>query len=161
VAEVDPAESPRDVRGGCDDGELKLCRSFDPAESPLNDRLMCEAWRGRVGWVGGDEVDVKKVLKLMADYHCFPLWKACGEIGNINPDDLPLANDLREDLLAWATAYDKTLNQEYPPDSGFASPQEEEAFEVEGRRLWRELQTQLGRDYKVVYFSERDRKLDE
>jgi hypothetical protein len=104
---------------------------------------------------------VIKVLKLMPDYHCFPLWKADGEIGNVDPDDLPLTNDLKAALRAWASAYDKTLNQEYPPDSGFTSPAEEEAFESEARRLKEELRAQLGPDYKVVYFSQRDSKLYE
>jgi len=104
---------------------------------------------------------VDKVLKLMPDYQCHPLWKAGGEIGKVSPDELPLANDLRAALRVWASVYDKTLNQEYPPDSGFASRAEEEAFEVEGWRLWRELKTQLGPGYKVVYFSQHDRKLHE
>ena len=102
-----------------------------------------------------------KVLKLMPDYHCFPLWKAGGEIGNVNPDDLPLTNDLKAALQAWASAYDKTLNEEYPPDSRFVSAADEEAFESEAQRLIEELRTQLGPDYKVVYFSQRDSKLYE
>jgi hypothetical protein len=102
-----------------------------------------------------------KVMKLMADYHCFPLWKAGGEVGNVNPDDLPLTGDLKTALRNWSASYDRTLNQEYPPDSAFASPAEEEAFEVEGRRLWRALQEQLGPDYKVAYQSIRDNRLYE
>jgi hypothetical protein len=102
---------------------------------------------------------VSKLLKLMTDYECFPLWKVGGEIGNVDPDDLPLANELKAALRAWASAYDNTLNQEYPPDSGFASPAEEEAFEAEGRRLWNELQAQLSPEYKVVYYSSRDSRL--
>ncbi len=104
---------------------------------------------------------MSKVLKLMPDYHCFPVWKAGGEVGNVDPDDLPLTGDLKAALRAWAAAYDATLNQEYPPDSGFASPAEEEEFEAEGRRLWRELQAQLGPEYQVVYHSQREGRLCE
>jgi hypothetical protein len=104
---------------------------------------------------------VRTILKLMPDYHCFPLWKAGGEIGNVDPDDLPLTSDLNAALRAWASVYDKTLNQEYPPDSGFISPDKEESFETEGKRLWNELQAELGDAYKVVYYSQRDRKLYE
>jgi hypothetical protein len=104
---------------------------------------------------------VSKILKLMPDYHCFPLWKTGGEIGNVDPDDLPLTSDLKAALRVWASTYDKTLNQEYPPDSGFASPAEEEAFENEGKRLKEELGKQLGSDYMVVYFSQHDGKLHE
>lgn len=102
---------------------------------------------------------MNKILKLMPDYQCFPLWKTSGEIGNVNPDELPLTNDLKVALRAWANAYDNTLNQEYPPDSGFASPLEEEAFEAEGKRLWKELQAQLGPEYQVAYYSSREARL--
>lgn len=102
---------------------------------------------------------MRKVLKLMADYQCFPLWKDGGEIGNVNPDDLSLSAELKAALRDWAGAYDKTLNKEYPPDSGFVSPAEEAAFEAEGRRLWKELQAQLGHEYKVVYYSSREGRL--
>ena len=102
-----------------------------------------------------------RILRLMSDYHCFPLWEYTDDgdlYDNVNPDDLPLTNELKSALHAWADAYDRTLNQEYPPESGFASP-EEEAFEAEGRRLWRELQAQLGPEYKVVYYSIRENRV--
>ena len=73
----------------------------------------------------------------------------------------PLTDDLRAAIRRWAEAYDRTLNQDYPPDSGFADPSEQEAFEVEGVRLWRELQAQLGPDWGVAYYSDRDSKLYE
>ena len=102
---------------------------------------------------------MSKILKLMPDYNCFPLWKIDDELGNVNPDDLPLSTDVKVALRTWADAYDKTLNQEYPPDSGFASPAEEEDFEAEGKRLWKVLQEQLGPDYRVAYFSNREIRL--
>jgi hypothetical protein len=104
---------------------------------------------------------VNKVLKLMPDYHCFPIWKAEGDFGNVDPDELPVADGLKAAFRDWAATYDRTLNQEYPPDSAFASAAEREAFETEGRRLWRALQEQLGPDYKVMYFSVQDNRLYE
>jgi hypothetical protein len=103
---------------------------------------------------------VRKLMRLMADYHCFPLWEyRDGDlVGNSNPDDLPLTSDVKAALHGWAAAYDRTLNREYPPDSGFASPAEGEAFEAEGRRLWRELQSQLGPGWEVVYHSRSDHR---
>lgn len=104
---------------------------------------------------------MSKQLKLMADYGCFPLWEyQDGEpVGNLDPDRLALSAELRSALRAWAAAYDRTLNHDYPPDSGFFSPAEEEAFEAEGRRLWQELKSQLGARYKVCYFSSREARL--
>jgi hypothetical protein len=97
-----------------------------------------------------------RVLKLMPEYHAFPLWEEREDgAGNVSPDELPLSPELRAALADWAAAYDGTLNQDYPPGSGFASPAEEEAFEAEGRRLEKELQAQLGPAYRVVYYNPR------
>jgi hypothetical protein len=99
-----------------------------------------------------------KTLKLMPDYGCSPLWESGGEPYNVEPDQLPLTAETKAALRAWADAYDRTLNQDYPPDSGFPTPEDEEAFETEGRQLWKKLQSELGAHYKVVYFSQRDGK---
>ena len=55
--------------------------------------------------------------------------------------------------------YDATLNQDYPPDSDFYSPEEAEAFDREGVNLWLQLQKELAPEYEVFYFSERLQKL--
>ena len=99
---------------------------------------------------------MSKQLKLMSDYHCFPLWEI-GEDGKENPDpnELPLSDELKSALHRWSMSFDETLNDDYPPDSGFARREDEEAFESEGLRLWQELQTQLRGTYEVVYYSQR------
>ncbi len=104
-----------------------------------------------------------KLIKLMPDYGVSPVWEFAGGdlIDNADPEYLPLTADLRAALRRWASAYDATLNQEYPPDSGFLSPADEDAFEAEGLRLWKELQAQLGAEYTVAYFSQRDGRLYE
>jgi hypothetical protein len=76
-----------------------------------------------------------KTIKLMADYGCFPLWWASGEVGNIDPNDLPLSPELRQLLADWARAFDQTLNQDYPPDSGFKSEVDEVEFKQQATRL--------------------------
>ena len=90
-------------------------------------------------------------LKLMSDYHCFPLWAMPG---NVDPDDLPLSDELKSALHGWAASFDRTLNHDYPPDSGFADTQDEEGFVSEGLRLWQELRRELHGLYEVVYFSQ-------
>ena len=104
---------------------------------------------------------MSKTMKLMADYGCFPLWESRDDdpSGNVNPNDLLLSADLRSALARWSNLYDQTLNQDYPPDSGFRTVTEEDAFEIEGHRLWKELQSELGGEYKVVYFSSRESRL--
>jgi hypothetical protein len=104
-----------------------------------------------------------KLIKLMPEYGCLPLWEYLdGDlVDNSSGESLTLTSELREALKRWATAYEVTLNPEYPPDSGFANPAEEEAFESEGRRLWQQLQMQLAPEYRVSYFSQHDGKLHE
>ncbi|MCG5258654.1 hypothetical protein EM868_22520 [Cupriavidus gilardii] len=92
-----------------------------------------------------------KKIKLMADYYCFPLWEASpGEVGNIDPADLPISPQLRIRLLKWAEKLDKTLNMDYPPDSRFPSEAEERQFKREGFELADELRSELGPDYEVI-----------
>jgi hypothetical protein len=106
---------------------------------------------------------MQKLIKLMPEYGSSPLWEyADGDlVDNPDPESLPLRDGLRTALRRWAEAYDRTRNHDYPPDSGFAGPAEEDAFEIEGRRLWAELQSQLGPDYAVAYYSQRDGKLSQ
>ena len=100
-------------------------------------------------------------VKLMADYHSSPLWWTEGREGNVDIESLPISRQLKAALEAWAQTYDRTLNQDYPPESGFRTPPEASAFDAEGQRLWRALQHELGVAYKVVYFSIRSGRLHE
>lgn len=95
-----------------------------------------------------------RTIKLMADYGCSPLWETGAEGGNVPLEELPLRAELREALRAWADAYDRTLNEAYPPDSGFADTAEEDAFEAEGERIWRALRQELGAEFTVAYYSD-------
>jgi hypothetical protein len=90
-------------------------------------------------------------IKLMADYSCWPLWKAGGgEVGNIDPSSLPLSPATRHSLNTWASHYNSWLNRTDPSLSGPKSDADEEAFCAEGRRLWRLLQSELP-GYDVIY----------
>lgn len=92
-----------------------------------------------------------RTIKLMADYHCWPLWGvAADDLGDIDPADLPLSEDLRLRLRRWAAAYDATLVEDDPVRSGFASDAAAAAFEAEGRALGEALATELGDGYRVI-----------
>jgi hypothetical protein len=105
--------------------------------------------------VPGDSIDH---IKLMADYGCWPLWHV-GEPGNLDPATLPLQPPTVERLLAWAAAFDASLDWANPPATTFGSATEERAFwaafEVEGIALWHRLRAELGPAYTVVYHSGR------
>jgi hypothetical protein len=100
-------------------------------------------------------------IKLMWDYDCYPLWHFGGrEVGNIDPDSLPLSPATRARLKAWAAIPDAKLDRHNPPDTATAWSEDEKlAFEAEGRQLWRALQQELGQAYGVVYHSSTEHRL--
>ena len=91
-----------------------------------------------------------RIIKLMPDYQCHPLWEASpGAMGNIDPDTLPISRDLVAHLAEWAKTYDSTLNVDDPVQSGFKSDGERLDFIGAGNRLAEALQAELGVDYLV------------
>src|SRR5665647_1515482 len=91
-------------------------------------------------------------IKLMADYETSPVWdEGPGGPGDIDLETLPISIDLRADLLAWSDRFDATLDQDYPPDSGFATPEEEQQFVADGAALAARLVDELGTDWQVDY----------
>jgi hypothetical protein len=101
-----------------------------------------------------------KMLKIMPEYQCFPLWlKGDGIFENISPDDLPISNALKIRLTNWQNKFDSTLNHDYPPESGFKSLVEEDLFEEEGRKIWTQILEELHSEYDIQYFSVKDNKI--
>lgn len=95
-----------------------------------------------------------RVIKLMADYHCFPLWEASpGKAGNVNPQDLPISPALRDALIVWAKKYTATSNIDDPKSSGFDSEEKIEEFRNEGDDLAQRLQDELGVTYHITNYS--------
>lgn len=92
-------------------------------------------------------------IKLMADFDCYPLWDM-DDGGDIDPTDLPLSEATIERLLNWQNIYDGIIDWDDPASAGFASKQEERAFEREGISLWQKVQQELGDDYQVFYKSQ-------
>jgi hypothetical protein len=75
-----------------------------------------------------------RVVKVMADYGCFPTWSIDEKgLNNINPYDLGLDRELCEQLNAWAARFDSILDLDDPPSSQFASRSDEIEFLHEGR----------------------------
>jgi len=91
-----------------------------------------------------------RTIKLMPDYQCFPLWEASpGQVGNIDPESLPISPDLRTQLLVWANTYDATLNVDDPACSGFQSNEAEVEFKRMGNELGERLRSELGPNFTV------------
>ncbi len=93
-----------------------------------------------------------KPIKLMADYECHPLWDMTPrKYRDINPEDLPISQNLKQQLAQWARSYDKTLNMADPASPSFQSPQAANDFKKEGCGLVERLQDELGIQYMVIY----------
>ncbi len=92
-------------------------------------------------------------IKVMADYNCWPLWAADGEIGDIDPVSVPLSVGLRKALLDWADAFDAILNHDDPAASDFASPEARDAFDRRGRELAQRVADELVGTCRVLYYS--------
>lgn len=93
-----------------------------------------------------------RILKLMADYNCFPLWESSDDaLANVDPMTLPISENLIFRLNDWAARFDGTLNVGDPVSSGFQSEALEQAFLDEGRNLCQALQVELGDEYLVTY----------
>lgn len=96
-----------------------------------------------------------KAIKLMADYYCFPLWNnSPGEVGNIDPESLPLSYELMSRLNEWSEKYDLILNDDDPASSGFETKEDEQNFIREGSELAKYLQIELGEGYHIIYYSD-------
>lgn len=92
-----------------------------------------------------------RIIKLMADYQCFPLWEASpGKIGNIDPNTLPISEGLKLKLEKWADMYDATLDYDDPVKSGFINPEDEARFKMEGERIGKKLKDELGSGYTII-----------
>lgn len=94
-----------------------------------------------------------KKIKLMPDYHCHPLWHDDSvECGDIDPDVLPLSDELKVRISRWAAVFDGLLNLDDPASSGFETQEEEKNFAREGELIMEELKNELGDEYVVSLF---------
>ena len=103
-------------------------------------------------FTSGETLMVQRI-KLMADFDCYPLWDM-DDAGDIDPTELPLSEETIERLLNWQKIYDGIIDWDDPASAGFASVEEEIAFEREGISLWQQLQKELGNEYQIVYKSQ-------
>ena len=88
-------------------------------------------------------------IKVMADYGCWPLWHdGSSELGDIDPQSLPLSKELTSALIEWAAKLDGALDRADPgntkwPDGFFAD------FNREGHELAVRVRDELGPAYEV------------
>lgn len=75
------------------------------------------------------------LLRLGADYKCWPLWEAQDLPNNVDPFTLPITENLASALVNWADEYTATLNRSDPLRSGFPDLPSAEAWLQKGADL--------------------------
>lgn len=96
----------------------------------------------------------KTIIRVMADYGCYPLWSTDpdGELDNVPPGSLSISHELADSLDSWAAEFDSILNMEDPASSGFATHEQEQRFNERGRHLAEWFARETGSQYTVLYF---------
>lgn len=85
-------------------------------------------------------------IKVLGDYHCWPLWVREGQdevFDTRDPATLGLTTGLVGRLAAWQQWYESTVNIADPNDSRPVTAVEREAFAAEGRLLAARVATEL------------------
>ena len=95
-----------------------------------------------------------KYLKLSPEYQCSPLWVSSDGnfYENLSIDTSPFNESLKNKISKWAMCFEKTLNQDYPPESGFASFGDEEEFERDGIEIWENITSHYLNEYIVIFY---------
>lgn len=89
-----------------------------------------------------------RILRLEAEYECYPLWEIMtppdGEsVRNVDPAELGISPPLVNRLLDWKSEFDSTLNHDYPPDSEFPTNEARDRFKVMGAAIAESLRQEL------------------
>lgn len=92
-------------------------------------------------------------LRLTSEYLAGPIF--CPDpdkMGHVDIEDLPFSQELKAKISAWDSKYQSTFNSDYPPDSGFTTPETELQHAVEGEELAKLIQQELEGSYTVEYW---------
>ncbi len=91
----------------------------------------------------GADVAASRRIKVMADYGCYPLWAMDdGLVGHFAPSHLGVSLELENDLWAWASEFDVSMNVDDPARSNWSADRYKQHIE-EGRALARRIKREL------------------
>ena len=96
-------------------------------------------------------------IKISPEYGVLPIWKqdSDGMFEDIDIDDIELSfsEELKTKITEWDDLFQKTLNQDYPPDSDFGSETERQNFDQLGKIIFEEITEHLNGKFEVIYKS--------
>ena len=95
-----------------------------------------------------------KYLKISPEYGTNPLWlKFDNEIPqNIDVNNTNFNSGLKNKISEWARVFDLTLNQDYPPESGFQSLEDEIKFENNGYSIWELIKEKYSNNFDAISY---------
>jgi hypothetical protein len=97
----------------------------------------------------------KRKMKLMADYQCWCLWDM-NDPRNVNPDALPISEELKKILHSWEEVFDQTLDLVDNTNIGFKDENSYNSFYDTGWALLALLRFEL----PSIEWWYRDRRFD-
>lgn len=96
----------------------------------------------------------RRRLRLSAEYFCFPVWEVYdGGVQDIDPQTLPVSDQLKCDLVEWQKLHQSSYNDEYPPDSQFLTKDDELKFRQQRLVLCKRLKHELGEQFDIECLS--------
>lgn len=103
---------------------------------------------------------MKRTIKIMPDYGCFPIWilDNNGMFENFNPTELSISLNLLSKLENWRIQFELTLDRSDPRNSGFGSDEQITEFENAGLNIWELLLLELPKD-DVLFYSVLENKV--
>ncbi len=95
----------------------------------------------------------RRAIHLGLEPYANPVWipGSDGLLKSVAPDELPVSNALRRELMQWASDFDEVferMEHSFRPESA-----EAEALEHTGLELWQRTVEELGDEYEVHYDS--------
>lgn len=97
---------------------------------------------------------MKNKLRISLEYGAEMFWEYDSNgnfVDNNSPSNYDLSLDLQNELFELNVLYQRTLNQDYPPDSGFEDESEEQEFESRMKEALTQLRLELGDRYNLEF----------
>jgi len=93
-----------------------------------------------------------KKLHFEAEYLSPPLFDHSIEsMGAVTPEELPISQNLCDEINHWDQEFQDTFCDAYPPDSGFSTQEAELNFKRRGAILAERLRMELAGKFQIEY----------
>ena len=99
---------------------------------------------------------MKNELRFSFDYGGFCPW---ANDGAIEPNALPISQELIDEINSLCDEFDTSLDWEYPPDPSPWTKEEWYDFFKRSKLIYEKLEKELGADYELISELEKDKHM--